>query len=85
MPTLDINATLLNGRRALRISDFCKLYSISRATVYKLATDGKLRIHKIGGRSLIRVEDVEAWPRLRCSRRLRDLRHGLDDARLEPG
>ena len=56
----DTKATLPDGRRALRINEFCKAYGVSRSTVYKLATENKLRLFKIGGRSLIRVEDAEA-------------------------
>jgi excisionase family DNA binding protein len=56
----DIKAMLPDGRRALRINDFCKAYGVSRSTVYKLATEGRLPLRKIGGRSLIRIEDAEA-------------------------
>jgi excisionase family DNA binding protein len=56
----DIKATLPDGHRALRINDFCKAYGVSRSTVYKLATEGRLPLRKIGGRSLIRIEDAEA-------------------------
>jgi excisionase family DNA binding protein len=56
----DIKAMLPDGRRALRINEFCTAYGVSRSTVYKLATENKLRLFKIGGRSLIRVEDAEA-------------------------
>jgi excisionase family DNA binding protein len=56
----DIKAMLPDGRRALRINDFCKIYGVSRSTVYKLATEGRLPLRKIAGRSLIRIEDAEA-------------------------
>ena len=56
----DVKAMLPDGRRALRINDFCKAYGVSRSTVYKLATEGRLPLCKIGGRSLIRIEDAEA-------------------------
>jgi excisionase family DNA binding protein len=60
MSGLQIKAMLPEGRRALHINEFCKAYGVSRSTVYKLATENKLRLFKIGGRSLIRVEDAEA-------------------------
>jgi excisionase family DNA binding protein len=60
MDDLQVKAMLPEGRRALRISEFCTAYGVSRSTVYKLATEGRLRISKIGGRSLIRIEDAEA-------------------------
>lgn len=46
--------------RALRINDFCGRYGVCRATTYKLVRDGKLRLVKIGGRSLIPVDDAES-------------------------
>ena len=48
------------GRRALRINEFCTAYGVSRSTVYKLAIEKKLRLSKIGGRTLIKIEDAEA-------------------------
>jgi excisionase family DNA binding protein len=59
MLTDEVKAMLPDGRRALRINEFCKAYGVSRATTYKLVNESKLRLHKIGGRSLIRVEDAE--------------------------
>jgi excisionase family DNA binding protein len=49
----------VTGRRALRINEFCKAYGVSRTTAYKLIAEKKLPLCKIGGRSLIRVEDAE--------------------------
>jgi excisionase family DNA binding protein len=60
MASLQIKAMLPEGRRALRINEFCKAYGVSRSTVYKLVSNNKLRLSKIGGRSLIRIEDAEA-------------------------
>jgi excisionase family DNA binding protein len=50
-------------RRAYRIPDFCWRYGVSRSTAYKLAKEGRLRLVKIGGRSLILHEDAEALMR----------------------
>ena len=55
-----VGPVLPEGRRALTIKDFCKTYGPSRSTVYALSKAGKLKIYKIGGRSVIRVEDAEA-------------------------
>jgi excisionase family DNA binding protein len=60
MSALQNQAMLPEVRRALRINEVCKAYGVSRSTVYKLAKEGKLRLSKIGGRSLIRVDDAEA-------------------------
>jgi excisionase family DNA binding protein len=57
MATVQPNVT---GRRALRINEFCAAYGVSRTTAYKLIADGALPLCKVGGRSLIRVEDAEA-------------------------
>jgi predicted DNA-binding transcriptional regulator AlpA len=59
MVDTQVKAMLPEGRRALHIKEFCTAYGISRATTYSLAKAGKLRISKIGGRSLIRIEDAE--------------------------
>jgi excisionase family DNA binding protein len=47
-------------RRAYRVKEFCHLYGVSHAHVYKLARTGRLRMVKVGGRTLIRREDAEA-------------------------
>jgi excisionase family DNA binding protein len=47
-------------RRAYRIPDFCWRYSVSRSSVYKLAKEGRLRLVKVGGRTLVLHEDAEA-------------------------
>jgi excisionase family DNA binding protein len=56
----DIKAMLPDGRRALRINEFCLAYGVSRSTTYALVKANKLRLHKLGGRSLIKIEDAEA-------------------------
>jgi excisionase family DNA binding protein len=55
-----IKPVLPEGRRALRFNDAAKAYGVSRATLYELAKKGELKIYKLGGRSLLRVEDLEA-------------------------
>jgi excisionase family DNA binding protein len=59
MLTNEVKAMLPDGRRALRINEFCKAYGVSRSTTYALVKANKLRLHKIGGRSLIKIEDAE--------------------------
>jgi len=48
------------GKRALRIKEFCEAYGLSRSTVYKLMSEGKLSTVLVGGRRLIPVESAEA-------------------------
>ena len=43
---------------AYRIPDAAKAIGLSRSTLYYLAKQGKLRIRKVGGRSLITREDL---------------------------
>ena len=59
-PTPDRGQPHAEERRAYRIPDFCWRYGISRSTAYKLAKEGRLRLVKVGGRSLILHEDAEA-------------------------
>jgi excisionase family DNA binding protein len=45
---------------AYRIDEFCAAYRISRATVYKLMSEGKLRTVLVAGRRLIPVDAANA-------------------------
>jgi excisionase family DNA binding protein len=47
-------------KRAYRIPEFCWRYGISRSTAYKLAKQGRLRLVKIGNRTLVLHDDAEA-------------------------
>jgi len=46
---------------AYRISEFCTLYGMSRATYQKEVKEGRLRIVKNGGITLILHVDAELW------------------------
>jgi hypothetical protein len=43
------------------IDQFCDRHGICRSTVYHEHTRGRLRISKIGSKSVIRIEDEKAW------------------------
>ena len=45
---------------ALRINDAVAISGLSRSTLYKLASLGKLRLTRVGGRTLILRADLEA-------------------------
>jgi excisionase family DNA binding protein len=45
-------------RYALTIKQACEFTSLSRSTIYNLNSAGKLKIRKVGGRSLIFREDL---------------------------
>jgi excisionase family DNA binding protein len=47
-------------KRALRVNEVAALYGISRSTIYKIMSDGRLRTVKIGGRRLIPRDAIEA-------------------------
>jgi predicted DNA-binding transcriptional regulator AlpA len=47
--------------RALSIAAFCQQYSIGRTTAYAEIKAGRLRLRKVGTKSLIVFEDAEAW------------------------
>ena len=46
-------------KRAYHIPEFCWRYGVSRSTAYKLAKLGRLRMVKVGGRTLVLHEDAE--------------------------
>ena len=44
---------------AWRVNDACRRLSLSRATLYKLASQGKLRLVKVAGRTLVPDAEIE--------------------------
>jgi len=48
----------------MSISAFCIRYDIGRTTVYEEIKQGRLRALKCGKRTIITVDDAEAWLRL---------------------
>jgi excisionase family DNA binding protein len=50
----------LEEKLSLRVNEACVAAGISRSTIYKLMTSGKLRTTKVGGRRLILREDLQA-------------------------
>jgi excisionase family DNA binding protein len=51
----------LADKIALRIPEADHVYGLSRSTLYKLISDGKLRSVKAAGRRLILREDLESF------------------------
>jgi excisionase family DNA binding protein len=49
----------ISDRRAFPVTEAATLLGVSRATVYKLAADGRIRLVKIGGRTLIPASEIE--------------------------
>lgn len=48
-------------RKAYTISHMCKVYSTSRSKIYEQIKQGKLKVTKLGRKTLIDVQDAEAW------------------------
>jgi hypothetical protein len=48
-------------RRALTIQGFVDRYSISRSKVYEEAAAGRIKLRKVGKKTIITVEDAEKW------------------------
>lgn len=47
-------------RLAFRVKDACTAAGIGRTTLYKLAGEGRLRLIKVGGRTLIDAASLRA-------------------------
>jgi hypothetical protein len=47
-------------KRAITIAEFCRAYSLSRSSFYKLKNAGKISTVHLAGRHLIPVEAAEA-------------------------
>lgn len=47
-------------RLAFRVKDACTAAGIGRTTLYKLAKEGRLRLIKVGGRTLIDAGSLRA-------------------------
>jgi len=45
-------------RRAYRVQDACRALGVGRSTLYKLAGNGKLRLVRIGGRTVVPGDEV---------------------------
>jgi excisionase family DNA binding protein len=50
-----------SAKRAFSIAEFCDRYGIRRTKTYDEIKAGRLRIVKVGRRSLITETDAEAW------------------------
>jgi predicted DNA-binding transcriptional regulator AlpA len=51
----------LEQRRAITVPEFAERYGLCRATVYEERKRGRLKISKVGAKSLIFDTDEEAW------------------------
>lgn len=51
--------TKLSG--AMTVNEFLDWARISRTTFYKQVKQGRLPVHKVGKRTLVKCTDAEAW------------------------
>ena len=54
-----LETTKLVEPRAFRISDACQLLSVSRSTLYRLVSDEKIKIVKLGKCSRVPTSEIE--------------------------
>ena len=47
-------------RRYIKVSDVDRVYGISRSTIYRAVSAGKIRIRKFGSSSLLKIEEMDA-------------------------
>lgn len=48
-----------NAPRAYRVPDACRALGVGRSTIYKLASSGKLRLVRIGGRTVVPGAEID--------------------------
>jgi hypothetical protein len=48
-------------QRAMSIRTFCKTYDIGRTSTYTEIKAGRLKVRKLGRRTLITSDDAEEW------------------------
>jgi hypothetical protein len=49
------------SRRALTIAEFLHSYRIGRTRFYEEVAAGRLRLRKLGKKSLVSLDDAEKW------------------------
>ena len=50
-----------NEKAAYSVNEFLSAYSIGRTKFYQEVAEGRLRVRKSGGRTLIAKADADAW------------------------
>lgn len=51
----------MTNKQAYPIPEFCSLYSVSRSTFYREVEANRLRVLKVGRRTLVAKTDADAW------------------------
>lgn len=50
-----------DNKGALTVNEFCSWASISRAKFYREVTEGRIRVRKIGRKSVVIVTEARSW------------------------
>jgi excisionase family DNA binding protein len=50
-----------NKKRAFSVAEFCERYGIGRTSAYEEIRAGRLRIVKVGKRTLVPEDSAEKW------------------------
>jgi hypothetical protein len=45
----------------MTVAEFCDWAKVRRTFTYAEAAAGRLKLHKLGAKTVIRIEDAEAW------------------------
>jgi hypothetical protein len=53
--------SILESRGALTVDEFCGWASIGRSKFYQEVADGRIRLRKVGRKSVVTVPDARAW------------------------
>lgn len=52
---------MFDGRGAITVDEFCGWANIGRSKFYQEVTEGRLRLRKIGRKSVVTVTDAQTW------------------------
>ena len=53
--------TSTHSQHAMSIAEFCRAYGIGKTSAYAEIASGRLRVRKVGRRTLVLKEEAEAW------------------------
>jgi len=61
MPSTPIADHLAPAAAAMTVPEFCRWSRLGRTAVYREVKAGRLKLRKVGAKSLILVSDAETW------------------------
>ena len=51
----------MEDKELLTVPEFCRRYAISRTSLYREVSAGKLKLFKLGSHSRVMRQDADAW------------------------